>query len=321
MDVASVGGPYLGALILKTHDHLHWEICWPVCPMNKRECRMVPQKRLWGQRPPFSAAVVRRRCLPFWYEYASHRGARHCPCSSEHHHRTPQPHLHPWPLSPSARLSPPDASAAPASCVTFRRVVVPLRGPGQSPVLPFACCVGSLLSVGRCGRCSCWCRFRVRGAPLCFCVSVFLQHQPPPPPSPTPSSSTSISSSRARLHLHPLVCTGVVPHILEILQILILQVQYSGTGTGVWRRARKPTWAGHGRVNIPVPYPGRLWTFSRSVRRLRYFGLCCGLKPLQNGRQWGHCRGERLNAPGGGRGCTIKAGRGCRLVLLYVFAS
>ena len=38
--------------------------------------------------------------------------------------------------------------------VTFRRVVVSLRGPGQSPVLPFACCVGSLRSVGRCGRCS-----------------------------------------------------------------------------------------------------------------------------------------------------------------------
>ena len=49
-------------------------------------------------------------------------------------------------------------------CVTFRLVVAPLRGPGRSPVLPFACCVGSLLAVGRCGRCSCWCRFRVRGA-------------------------------------------------------------------------------------------------------------------------------------------------------------
>ena len=49
-------------------------------------------------------------------------------------------------------------------CVTFRLVVVSLRGPGQSPVLPFACCVWSLLSVGRCGWCSCWCRFRVRGA-------------------------------------------------------------------------------------------------------------------------------------------------------------
>ena len=35
-------------------------------------------------------------------------------------------------------------------CVTFRLVVVSLWGPGQSPVLPFACCVGSLLSVGRC---------------------------------------------------------------------------------------------------------------------------------------------------------------------------
>ena len=54
-------------------------------------------------------------------------------------------------------------------CVTFRRVVVSLRGPGQSPVLPFACCVGSLRSVGRCGRCSCWCRFRVRGAASLVC--------------------------------------------------------------------------------------------------------------------------------------------------------
>ena len=52
----------------------------------------------------------------------------------------------------------------PPPCVTFRLVVVSLRGPGQSPVLPFACCVGSLRSGGRCGRCSCWCRFRVRGA-------------------------------------------------------------------------------------------------------------------------------------------------------------
>ena len=59
--------------------------------------------------------------------------------------------------SSSARVAPPPR-------VTVRRVVVPLRGPGQSPVLPFACCVGSLRSVGRCGRCSCWCRCRVRGA-------------------------------------------------------------------------------------------------------------------------------------------------------------
>ena len=53
---------------------------------------------------------------------------------------------------------------APSPCVTFRLVDVPLRGPGQSPILPFACCVGSLRSVSRCGRCSCRCRFRVRGA-------------------------------------------------------------------------------------------------------------------------------------------------------------
>ena len=57
----------------------------------------------------------------------------------------------------------------PPPCVTFRRVVVSLRGPGQSPVLPFTCCVGALRSVGRCGRCSCWCRFRVRGAQYLVC--------------------------------------------------------------------------------------------------------------------------------------------------------
>ena len=49
-------------------------------------------------------------------------------------------------------------------CVTFRRVAVSVRGPGQSPVLPFACCVGSLHFVGRCDLCSCGCRFRVGGA-------------------------------------------------------------------------------------------------------------------------------------------------------------
>ena len=46
-------------------------------------------------------------------------------------------------------------------------------GPRQSPVLPFACCVGALLSVGRCGRCSCWCRFRVR-RPSGWCAGAVL---------------------------------------------------------------------------------------------------------------------------------------------------
>ena len=72
--------------------------------------------------------------------------------------------------------------------VTFRRVVAPLRGPGQSPVLPFACCVGSLRSDGRCGRCSCWCRCRVRGAQWLVCRGCAgcggmcrLRVSPPPP--------------------------------------------------------------------------------------------------------------------------------------------
>ena len=69
---------------------------------------------------------------------------------------------------------------------TFRPVAVSLRGPGQSPVLPFACCVGSLRSVGRCGRCSCWCRFRVRGAQWSVCRGC-AGCGGPPPPSRAPS--------------------------------------------------------------------------------------------------------------------------------------
>ena len=76
----------------------------------------------------------------------------------------PRPHY----TSPSRRCQPnaptPREVALQPPRVTFRPVVVSLRGPGRSPVLPFACCVGSLRSVGRCGRCSCRCRFRVRGA-------------------------------------------------------------------------------------------------------------------------------------------------------------
>ena len=61
------------------------------------------------------------------------------------------------PLRYTTEMPPPP----PPPIVTFRRVAVCLQGPGQSPVLPFACCVGSMLSVGRCGRCSLWCGFHV----------------------------------------------------------------------------------------------------------------------------------------------------------------
>ena len=83
----------------------------------------------------------------------------------------------PGELAPLRRGPAWPCSAPPTPCVTFRLVVAPLRGPEQSPVLPFACCVASLLSVGRCGRCSCWCRFRVRGAQWFVCWA-------PPPPHP-----------------------------------------------------------------------------------------------------------------------------------------
>ena len=92
------------------------------------------------------------------------------------------------------RKEPIDSQKSP--CVTFRRVVVSLRGPGQSPALPFACCVGSLRSVGRCGRCSCWCRFRVRGATSLVCRGCaecggMCRLRPPPPPPQTISHPES----------------------------------------------------------------------------------------------------------------------------------
>ena len=46
---------------------------------------------------------------------------------------------------PPSNLPP---NTPPPPCMTFRLVVVSLRGPGQSPVLPFACCVGLLLPDG-----------------------------------------------------------------------------------------------------------------------------------------------------------------------------
>ena len=70
----------------------------------------------------------------------------------------------PPPPSPGLRLKEVMPPPPPPPCVTFCRVAVSLRGPGQSPVLPFVCCVGSLPSDGRGGRCSLLSRFRVSGA-------------------------------------------------------------------------------------------------------------------------------------------------------------
>ena len=99
-----------------------------------------------------------------------------CPRVTAYGHRQPVPNV--ALNSPSGHrmfqglVRGPSERGGGSPCVTFRLVVAPLRGPGQSPVLPFACCVGSLRSVGRCGRCSCWCRFRA------------------PPPSPPPGRPT-----------------------------------------------------------------------------------------------------------------------------------
>ena len=112
---------------------------------HTKEAKRVPQERFLGLRQrqtvQFNAALLQM-------------GLHQCGQGLVAHLHNPAQHM--------------QCGGAPAlcctPCVTFRRVVAPLRGHRQSPVLPFACCVGSLRSVGRCGRCSCWCRFRVRGA-------------------------------------------------------------------------------------------------------------------------------------------------------------
>ena len=63
----------------------------------------------------------------------------------------------------------PKATVPSTPCVTFCLVADSLWGGGQSAVLPFTCCIGLLLSVGRCSRCSCWCCFSVHGAQWLVC--------------------------------------------------------------------------------------------------------------------------------------------------------
>ena len=92
--------------------------------------------------------------------------------------------------------------------MTFRLVVAPLRGPGQSLVLPFACCVGSLLSVGRCGRCSCWCPFRVRGAQWLVCRGR-AGCAPPPPAERCSSRPFGMFSSQMVHGAEKSACTCV----------------------------------------------------------------------------------------------------------------
>ena len=71
-----------------------------------------------------------------------------CGCQSRPNRVFPRPNtLQPFcnrPHGHCTRFPAARGQPAPPPCVTFRLVVVPLRGAGQSPVLPFACCVRSL---------------------------------------------------------------------------------------------------------------------------------------------------------------------------------
>ena len=125
--------------------------------------------------------------------------------------------------------------------MTFRLVVAPLRGPGRSPVLPFACCVGSLLSVGRCGRCSCWCRFSVR--PVVGVLGL-------PPPLPPPPDQNC--------HLHP--PGGYCPHTAHTAAFKSpgwsAMLQNTAPGLGTERRGdlqRHMRIRAHGRSRAHMP--------------------------------------------------------------------
>ena len=73
----------------------------------------------------------------------------------------------------------------PPPCVTFRQVAVSLQGPGQSPLLPFACCIGSMLSDGSCGLYPLWCCCHVSGAQqLAYWGLCWWCHREKPPPPP-----------------------------------------------------------------------------------------------------------------------------------------
>ena len=138
----------LPALTWQPHTNASFSGIWAECRLCWRE-RGLGSRRARAHALPATlrSVYIAERQSQGW------RSRRHC-----HPHRS---------RCTLAAACPP-ASAQPP-CVTFRLVVAPLRGPGRSPVLPFACCVGSLLSVGLCGRCSCWCCFRVRGAQWLVC--------------------------------------------------------------------------------------------------------------------------------------------------------
>ena len=159
-------------------------------------------------------------------------------------------HLHPPPPPGPALLAAPcplfsnQWSEDRTPCVTFRLVVAPLRGPGQSPVLPFACCVGSLRSVGCCGRCSCWCRFRVRGAP-----------PPPPPIGADRIDSTRLKDVAFVLSFIQNSFVGIFKHLLQKLSKIVLFVDSCQRKEGPERRAhteRGPARRGPPHTSSPL---------------------------------------------------------------------
>ena len=98
---------------------------------------LCPRAR--GPRSPSTSVAL---CpVPLWH---SGRGDR------RHGSRDAEGQNNGGGCSPCTMTSVEHSPPPPPPRVTFRRVVVPLRGLGRSPVLPFACCVGSLRSVGRC---------------------------------------------------------------------------------------------------------------------------------------------------------------------------
>ena len=144
-------------------------LCVCVCVCGKRAPSVCPAHAVRAAGMTGHTAGP-RLALP---EFAGGCWARCYTCPPNTHTHTHTRHIQAQPYLPPTALVGVQGKAAlwrtapprpPAPRLTFRRVAVSVRGPGQSPVLPFACCVGSMLSDGRCGLCSLWCCFRISGA-------------------------------------------------------------------------------------------------------------------------------------------------------------
>ena len=125
-------------------------------------------------------------------------------------------------------------------CVTSRRVAIYLQGPRHSPVLPFACCIGSMLFDGCGGQCYLWCPFRIGAARLAhwgcagYCrghFTILAAHSPPRPGHP-PHASPVFLCVRSNCYT-PLCVVLVVRHAHASHVAVCVRSNYSTSPRGI----------------------------------------------------------------------------------------